>query len=57
MKRRITLSITLVLSIVLVSLTSSDSRVSAEPPQRFNFDTGIIPIREGQILRVTVVEG
>ena len=55
MKRKITTSIALVLSIVLLSLIKSDTTASAEPPQRFTFDTGVIPIREGQILRVTVL--
>ena len=57
MKRRITLSIALVLSIVLVSLMSSDSTVKAQPPERFSFDTGNIPLGPHQELRVTVAAG
>ena len=57
MKRKITLSIALVLSIVLVSLMSSDSTVNAEPPQRYRFDTGVITLGANQILRVTTVSG
>jgi hypothetical protein len=56
MKRKITLTIALFISIVLVSLASGDSRVRAEPPQRFNWDTGLLTPGDGQILRVTVVE-
>lgn len=55
MKRRITLSIALVLSIVLVSLMSSDSTANAARPQRFVADTGMIPLGPNQLLRVTVV--
>ena len=57
MKRRITLSIALVLSIVLVSLMSSDSMVKAEPPQRFDWDTGLVKVGVGQTLLVTVATG
>ncbi len=53
MKRKITLSIALVLSIVTLSLIKSDSTVNAEPPQKFIFDTGIVTLGPGQILRVT----
>ncbi len=53
MKRRITLSIALVLSIVLVSLMSSDSTAKAQPPERFSFDMGFVPLGDGQILRIT----
>ncbi len=55
MKRKITLSIALVLSIVLVSLTSSDSTANAQTPQRFRFAAGVITPGAGQTLRVTVV--
>jgi energy-converting hydrogenase Eha subunit A len=54
MKRKITLSIALVLSIILVSLTISDSTVRAEPPQRYTWDTGVISPGPNQTLRVTV---
>ncbi|HEY0459266.1 MAG TPA: hypothetical protein VGC97_09040 [Pyrinomonadaceae bacterium] len=53
MKRKITLSIALALSIVLVSLIKSDSMVSAEQPQRFRFDTGLVQLGPDQTLRVT----
>ena len=54
MKRRITLSIALVLSIVLVSLTSSDSTVKSQNQIRFVADTGLITLGPNQILRLTV---
>jgi hypothetical protein len=54
MKRRITLSIALALSVVLVSLMSSDSTVQAEPPQRFSVDTGFIIPGPHQKVRLTI---
>lgn len=57
MKRKIILSVALVMSIILVSLTVSDSTVSAEPPQRFTFDTGLVTLGENQTLRVVSVDG
>ena len=54
MKRRITLSIALALSIVLVSLTSSDSTVKAQNQVRVVTDTGLITLGPNQILRLTV---
>ena len=54
MKRKITLSIALVMSIILVSLAVSNRTVNAELPQRYTWDTGIIPRSPNQILRVTV---
>ncbi|HEX6187014.1 MAG TPA: hypothetical protein VFZ40_02945 [Pyrinomonadaceae bacterium] len=57
MKRKITLSVALVLSVILLSLMNSDSSVSAQqPPQRFRFDTGLI-IPGPHILRITVAAG
>jgi len=53
MKRGITLSIALVLSIVLVSLMSSDSTANAARPQ-YVADTGMIPLAANQLLRITV---
>jgi len=49
MKRKLTLSITLALGIVLLSLTISDWPVGAEPPQRFVFDTGLVKVGTGQL--------
>jgi hypothetical protein len=57
MKRKITLSIAIVLSIALVSLVKSSSTVNAEPPQRFTFDTGVMTLGPNQILQVTAVTG
>lgn len=57
MKRKITLSIAIALSIALLSLIRSDSTVSAEPPQRFIFDTGVVTLGANQILQVTAVSG
>ena len=56
MKRRITLSIALALSIVSVSLMKSDSTANAQQPERFVWDTGVITIGEGQILRMTLAK-
>ena len=57
MKRKLTLSIALALGIVLVSLTSTDWPVGAEPPQRFVFDTGLIKVGAGQLPLVSVAAG
>lgn len=57
MKRRIILSIALVMSVVTLSLFKSDSTVNAEPPQRFAWDTGMVTLGENQILRVISVDG
>ena len=54
MKRRITLSIALVLSIVLLSLMSSDSTAQAQNQLRVVADTGFITLGPNQILRLTV---
>ncbi len=56
MKRRITLSIALVLSVVLVSLMSSDRAAKAQPGGMKRIaDTGIITLGPNRILRLTVV--
>lgn len=55
MKHRIILSIALVMSIVLVSLTSSDSTANAQQQMRFAADTGVITLGPNQILRISVV--
>ena len=60
MKRKITLSLALVLSIVLVALTSSDSPVAAQNQLRIVADTGFIAATLDQdinSLRVTVNTG
>jgi hypothetical protein len=57
MKRKITLSLALTLSVVVLSLMSSDSSANAQqPPQRFRADTGLI-IPGPHILRITVAAG
>ena len=53
MKRRITLSIALVLSVVLLSLMKSDSTATAAPPQRYAYDTGYLAPGAGQFVRIT----
>ena len=53
MKHKITLSIALALSVVLVSLMSSDSTAKAQQPQRYRADTGLVKLGPGQILRIT----
>ena len=57
MKRKITLSIAIALSIALMALIASDSTVNAEPPQRFTFDTGVVTLGANQILQVTAISG
>ena len=58
MKRRIALSIALALSVALVSLTRSDSTAQAQQRGRsFSLDTGIVPLGQSQVLRVTVATG
>ena len=55
MKRRITLSIALVLSIATLSLIKSDSMVQAESSRRYVVDSGVIALGANQSLRMTVV--
>lgn len=57
MKRKITLSIALALSIVLALLTSSDRMAQAQGNRFFAYDPGIIKVGAGQLLRVTVNVG
>ena len=57
MKRRITPSIALALSVVLLSLASFDSTAKAAPPLRFNADSGIIALGPNQVLRIMVATG
>ena len=57
MKRRITLSIAITLSIVAISLTSSDMPVSAQNQLRVVGDTGVIKLGPNQVLRVGAVDG
>ena len=57
MKRHITPSLLLTLSL-LISLVSSPLGAQAQPPpERFRFDTGIITLGPNQVLRVTVATG
>ena len=51
MKRTMTLTIALVLSVVMLSLIKSDS-TNAAPPQRFEWDTGAVTLGPNQILRI-----
>jgi hypothetical protein len=53
MKRKITLSIALTLSIVLVFLTGSDSSVEAQNQIRVIADTGVLTLGPNQILRIS----
>ncbi len=57
MKRRITLSIALVLSIVSVSLTISESAVNAQGNFRHVADSGVTSLGPDQTLRLTVTGG
>jgi hypothetical protein len=55
MKHKITLSIALVMSLVLISLIGSATTANAAPqPQRFVADTGTVPLGPNQLLRLTV---
>jgi hypothetical protein len=55
MKRRIILSIALIASVV--ALIKFNPAVSAEPPQKFVWDSGIVTLGNNQILRVVSVDG
>jgi hypothetical protein len=57
MKRRITLSIAITLSIVAISVTSSDTAVSAQNQISVVGDTGVIKLGPNQVLRVGAVDG
>lgn len=57
MKRKITLLIALVLSVILVSLTSSDQAAQAQQPQKFTADSGLVTLGPNQVLRITVAAG
>lgn len=52
MKRSITLSIALALSIVLLSLTSSDRTAQAQQQAAYSIDTGMVTLGPNQVLRV-----
>ena len=54
MKRKITVSIALMMSIVLVSLMSSDSQAQGQGNRRAVFDTGVVTLGLNQILRITL---
>ncbi len=52
MKRKMTFSLTLTLSLLL-SLISLPATTQAAPPQRFKFDSGVVTPGTGQVLRIT----
>jgi hypothetical protein len=52
MRRRLTGSIALALSVVLLSLMSSDSTTHAQPSEKYVWDTGIVAVGLKQVLRV-----
>ncbi|HKO35251.1 MAG TPA: hypothetical protein VJV21_02150 [Pyrinomonadaceae bacterium] len=54
MYRRIALTIALALSLISLSLVSSDSTVRAQKPSRYTADTGVVTLGPDQILRITV---
>ena len=56
MKRRMTFSITLTLSLLL-SLVSLPATAQGQQARRFRADTGVVTPGMGQILRVTVAAG
>ncbi len=53
MKRKITLTMALVLGSLLLSLASSDSTARAQQQAKFRADTGIVTLGPNQVLRVT----
>ena len=55
MKRRITLSIALVLGVVLLSLMSSDSTATAQRIRIQTCNTGVITLGPNEILRMTAL--
>lgn len=55
MKRKVLITIALVLSVATLSLIKSDSPAMAESPKRFVTDTGVIALGADQSLRITVV--
>ena len=55
MKRKITISIALVLSITVLLLTSSDSPVEAQNQVRTVADTGFVKLGPNQKLRVSIM--
>src|SRR5687768_16449602 len=60
MKRRITISIMLAFCVVYGLQMSSDSTVTAQRPQRFVFDTGLIDLDlegEREVLVITAATG
>lgn len=57
MKSKITISIALVLSIILVSLVVFDTATNAQPRRQRIFDTGAVTLGPNQYLRITVNGG
>lgn len=57
MKRKLTLSIALVLSMTIVSLISSDSTTQAQNQSRVVADSGVVTLGQNQALRLTVSAG
>src|SRR5882762_6248641 len=53
MKRKMTFSLTLTLSLLL-SLVSLPATAQAAPPQRFRADSGVVTPAVGQVLRITI---
>ena len=57
MKKRILLSVAVVLTVVVFSALRNDPMANAAAPQRYAYDTGVITFGEDQILRITVALG
>ena len=54
MKRNIALAVTLAVSVILLSLASSDSATQAQERGRlFQWDTGVVSLGPNQVLRIT----
>ena len=54
MKRRITTSIAVTLSVVLLTTASFTSKATAAPPLKYHADSGIVALGPNQMLRVMV---
>jgi hypothetical protein len=55
MKRKITLSIALVLSITILALMRSDSTAQAQNQIKIVADTGVVHLGQGQTLRLSII--
>ena len=52
MKRSIALAVALAVSVILLSLVSSDSVSQAQQRRLFQWDTGVVSLGPNQVLRI-----